>query len=150
MCWGHSCRSGLATKDNAWTRSCVAGMSFLAFPTQLRLGVCVWHVWRDVKLLFIAHGSAAWLWNRTQRSYHNHGISKLITSTYLPSKWNLHGGQQMFGCPLGFLLSQAVASYWWKHVVASWHLMCLVLKRVCVCVHLLSPNRSKTSRGHGN
>ena len=164
----HPLRAGpLPTRGNAWTLLCAAGMSlnvlrpFLpvwlgnkkqCLDTVLRSWhvdflhflpsfgwVCVWHVWRDVKLLFIVHGSAAWLWNRTQRSYHNHGISKLITSTSLPSRWNLHGDQQTFGCPLGFLLFQAVASYWWKHVVASWHLMCLVLFK-CV-IHSSRPTR---------
>ena len=48
---------------------------------------------------------------------------------------------KMFGCPLGFLLFQAVASYWWKHVVASWHLMCLVLFK-CV-IHSSRPTRCR-------
>ena len=31
----------------------------------------------------LQQGSAAWLWDRTQRSYHNHGIPSLINSAYL-------------------------------------------------------------------
>ena len=45
--------------------------------------VCVWTIWKDVKLLTM-QGSAAWLWDRTQRSYHNHGILGLINPAYLP------------------------------------------------------------------
>ena len=44
-------------------------------------------------------GSAAWLWDRTQRSYHNHGILGLINPAYLPCHFLSRNGKGLSQVP---------------------------------------------------
>ena len=43
--------------------------------------------------IYPMQGSAAWLWDRTQRSYHNHGILGLINPAYLQHHFNFRQWQ---------------------------------------------------------
>ena len=78
-------------------RACMYVCMCVCIRMCVCLCVCVyvWNIWIDVKLLlhssatfwllfqFKTQGGAAWLWDRTQRSYHNHGILGLINPAYL-------------------------------------------------------------------